>query len=176
MTTIRYKIVEVRYSRPPMITATDQESGRTVVFAWPVEPLPTQRELAHIFTGSDASPEPDSLAEVPSPDAGVDRRRSFRMRHAFEGRRQGILPVPLRIWDLSLGGCLIESNNPEAPGRRMRIDIDLPWEGWTTVDAEVVNIRRGYGYGVQFIAVPDSIHRRLERVLNRIGPLQPAAQ
>ena len=176
MPAMRYKIAEIRYLRPPTITAIDQHSGRTVVFAWPVEPLPTQSELAHIFTGSPVdSCDAGSLTESPA-GGGDDRRRSSRIRHAFEGRRHGILPVPIRICDLSLGGCLIESNNPEQRGRRLRIDIDLPCEGWTTVDVEVVNVRPRYGYGVQFIDLPDTIRRRLDRVVTRIGIQQPGDQ
>ena len=41
-----------------------------------------------------------------------------------------------------LGGCLIESRYPEARGRRLEIEIDLPWEGWTTFDSEIVNMSR----------------------------------
>jgi hypothetical protein len=116
-----------------------------------------------------------AVVENPSPSvAAAERRRFHRIIHSFEGRRHGILPVPIRICDLSLGGCLIESRYPESRGRRLRIDIDLPWEGWTTVDSRVVTVRPEYGYGVQFVDVPDVIRRRFDRVITRIAALQPA--
>jgi hypothetical protein len=171
----RYTIVEIRYSRPPTITARDENSGRTVVFAWPVDPPPSQSELARIFTGStEDSSDVGSLADNPSASVAADRRRFLRIVHSFEGRRHGILPVPIRICDLSLGGCLIESRHPERRGRRLRIDIDLPWEGWTTVDSEVATVRPEYGYGVQFVDLSDAIRRRFERVIKRIAMVQPS--
>jgi len=173
MDVIRYKIVEIRYSRPPRITARDERSGRTAVFTWPVDAHPTQSELARIFTESTDSSDAGSLEDNLSGGVAADRRRFFRICHSFEGRRRGILPVPIRICDLSLGGCLIESRYPETRGRRLEIDIDLPWEGWTTFDAEIMTIRPDYGYGVQFVGVPDAICRRLDRVITRIGMLQP---
>ena len=171
MHAIRYTIVEVRYSRPPRITARDEHSGRTAVFIWTVDALPTQIELARIFTESADSSDAVSLAENPSPGVAANRRRFFRICHSFEGRRRGILTVPIRICDLSLGGCLIESRYPERRGRRLEIDIDLPWEGWTTVDSEIMTIRPEYGYGVQFVGLSDATRRRLDRVIKRIGML-----
>ena len=82
----------------------------------------------------------------------------------------------IRICDLSLGGCLIESRYPEDRGRRLEIEIDLPWEGWTLFDAEIVTLRPDYGYGVQFIDVRDAISRRLDRVIKRIETLRPQPQ
>ena len=176
MHAIQYTIVEIRYSGPPKITARDERSGRTAVFTWPVDDLPTQVDLARIFTNSTDSSDTVSHAENPSHSVAADRRRFFRICHSFEGRRRGILPVPIRICDLSLGGCLIESRSPEDRGRRLEIEIDLPWEGWTTFDSEVVTIRPEYGYGVQFVGVPDAIRRRLERVIKRIEILHPQPQ
>ena len=175
MPAIRYTIVEIRYSRPPRITARDECSGRTAVFTWPVDVHPTQSELARIFAESTDSSDAGSLAENPSRIVAADRRRFFRICHSFDGRRRGILTVPIRIYDLSIGGCLIESRYPESRGRRLELDIDLPWEGWTTVDAEIVNIRPEYGYGVQFLDVPEAIRRRLDRVIKRIAKAETIA-
>jgi hypothetical protein len=167
-----YRILEIRYSRPQKITARDDRSGQTVIFTWPVDVLPTQIELARIFTESTVSPD----AENPSRIVAADRRKFFRICHSFEGRRRGILPVPIRICDLSLGGCLIESRSPEDRGRRLEIEIDLPWEGWTTFDSEVMTVRPDYGYGVQFVDLPDVIRRRLDRVIKKIETLHPQPQ
>ena len=114
------------------------------------------------------------LAETSSRIVTADRRRFFRICHSFEGRRRGILPVPLCICDLSVGGCLIESRSPEDRGRRLEIEIDLPWEGWTTFDSEIMTVRPDYGYGVQFVDLPDVVRRRLDRVMKRIETLHPS--
>jgi PilZ domain-containing protein len=172
MHAIRYTILEIRYSRPPRITARDEHSGRTAVFTWPIDVHPTQSELARIFSESVDASDAGSLAENRSRSFAADRRRFFRICHSFEGRRRGILTVPIRIYDLSVGGCLIESRYPESRGRRLELDIDLPWEGWTTLDAQIVNIRPEYGYGVQFVGVPEDIRRRLDRVVERIGRIE----
>ncbi len=169
MRAIRYTIVEIRYSRPMRITARDERSGRTAVFTWPADIHPTQSELARIFSESADSSDAGSLADNPSRVVAADRRRFFRICHSFEGRRRGILTVPIRICDLSVGGCLIESRYPESRGRLLELDLDLPWEGWTTVNAEIANIRPEYGYGVQFIGLPEAIRRRLDRVIKRIA-------
>lgn len=169
MHAIRYTIVEIRYTRPPRITARDEHSGRTAVFTWPVDVHPTQSELARIFSESVDSSDAGSVADNRPRSFAADRRRSFRICHSFEGRRRGILTVPIRIYDLSAGGCLIESRYPESRGQRLELEIDLPWEGWTTLDAEIVNIRPEYGYGVQFVGVPEEIRRRLDRVVERIA-------
>lgn len=176
MRAIRYTIVEIRYSRPPTITARDEREGHTAVFTWPDDALPTQSELARFFTASADSSDAVSLAEDSSRGVAADRRRFSRIQHSFEGRRHGILPVPIRICDLSLGGCLIESRHTENRLWRLEIEIDLPWEGWTTFDAEIVTIRPDYGYGVQFVDLPDAIRRRLDRVLKRIDMLRPQPQ
>jgi hypothetical protein len=176
MHAIQYRIMEIRYSRPQKITARDDRSGQTVIFTWPVDVLPTQIELARIFTESTISSDAVSPAEQSPRIVAADRRKFFRVCHSFEGRRRGILPVPIRICDLSLGGCLIESRSPEERGRRLEIEIDLPWEGWTTFDSEVMTVRADYGYGVQFVDLPDVIRRRLDRVIKRIETLHPQLQ
>ena len=93
--------------------------------------------------------------------------------HAIQYR---ILEIPLRICDLSVGGCLIESRSPEDRGRRLEIEIDLPWEGWTTFESEIMTGRSDYGYGVQFVDLPDVVRRRLDRVMKRIETLHPQPQ
>ena len=92
------------------------------------------------------------------PEAGVDNRRSHkRVLGPFVGRRGELLPVPIRIHDLSVGGALIECFHEEAVGRRMTIEIELPVEGWVTLKAEIVSLRPNFGYAVRWVDVsPDA--------------------
>jgi uncharacterized OsmC-like protein len=78
------------------------------------------------------------------------------------------LTVPLRIHDLSLGGCLIESYHEVAPGRRIVMDLELPYEGWITLRAETLYTRPDYGFAVKFVDTPDETRATLARVIDRL--------
>ena len=98
-------------------------------------------------------------------------RQHLRVSGPFEGRRLSALPVPIRIHDLSVGGCLIESFHEQPPGRRMALEIDLPFVGLLTVEGESLYIREGYGFAVKFVALPDEVRIKLEEVVRRLsGP------
>jgi hypothetical protein len=45
----------------------------------------------------------------------ITRREHQRVPGPFEGRRVSVLPIAIRIHDLSVGGCLIESFHEQAP-------------------------------------------------------------
>jgi hypothetical protein len=82
--------------------------------------------------------------------------------------------VPLRIYDLSLGGCLIEAHHEQRPGQRFTLEIELPQEGWIQAQAESLYVREGYGFAAKFVEMSDEARQRLERALARLGP-SPAA-
>ena len=73
--------------------------------------------------------------------------------------------MPVRIYDLSLGGCLIQAHHVQAPGRRFILEIELPDEGWLQFQAESLYIREGYGFAAKFLDVSDATRQRLERAL-----------
>jgi hypothetical protein len=103
-----------------------------------------------------------------SRDDGQPRRQAARVRGPFLGRRRGALTTDITIHDLSVGGCLVESYHQVAPGRRMRLDIDLPENLTITVEAEALYDRTDYGFAVKFVAVPESTRTVLEQVLERL--------
>jgi len=114
------------------------------------------------------------MADV-SKQTGValdSRRLTPRVTGPFEGRRRGALTVDLRIHDLSVGGCLIESLYEVSPGRRMLLDIELPHEGCITVEAETLYTRTDYGFAVKFVNVPDETRVRLERTIEQLRAKQ----
>jgi PilZ domain-containing protein len=106
-----------------------------------------------------------NTAGVPGDDP---RRKSRRVPGPFVGRRLGALTVDVHIHDLSAGGCLIESFHEVANGRRMKLEIDLPFEGTVKVHAESVYSRPDYGFAVKFIDMPDETQQKLASVVERL--------
>ena len=60
-------------------------------------------------------------------DSPDNRRKNVRVLGPFDGMRPGLFDLPLQIYDLSLGGCFVNSVH-EAPqkGQVFPIHIDLP--------------------------------------------------
>lgn len=109
------------------------------------------------------------MSDLPDNSAATlaSRRLSPRVGGPFEGRRRGALTVAVRIYDLSVGGCLIESHYEVAPGRRMMLDIEFPEEGCFTLEAETLYTRPDYGFAVKFVNVPGETRARLEGAIER---------
>jgi hypothetical protein len=104
------------------------------------------------------------------PAAEVDNKRSHkRVLGPFVGRRGTLLPVPIRIHDLSVGGGLVECFHEERMGRRIIVDIELPIEGWVTLEAEIVSLRTNYGYAVKWVNVPPEAQWKLEITIERLS-------
>lgn len=100
------------------------------------------------------------------------RRRHDRVAGPFDGLRLGLLETPIRIYDLSLGGCLVHSMHEQREGSRVEMKIDLPEEGWITVNAESLYRRPGFGFAVRFIDVDAVTQARLMRTVNRLKKQQ----
>jgi uncharacterized OsmC-like protein len=101
-------------------------------------------------------------------DRQISRRGELRVAGPFAARRVGPLPTPLRIHDLSLGGCLVECYYDVAAGRRITLQIELPGEGWITVDAEALYVRENFGFAVRFVELSDANRDRIERTIERL--------
>src|SRR5262245_11915676 len=101
-------------------------------------------------------------------DRQPSRRNEPRVAGPFDGRRTGPLPTPLRIHDLSAGGCLIECYYDVAVGRRITLQIDLPGEGWITVEAETLHLRENFGFAVRVMELSDGNRGRIERTIERL--------
>jgi hypothetical protein len=101
-------------------------------------------------------------------DRHASRRAELRVAGPFEARRIGPLPTPLRIHDLSAGGCLIECYYDVPVGRRIALHVDLPGEGWITLDAETVHLRDSFGFAVRFVNLSEANRARIERTIERL--------
>jgi hypothetical protein len=112
-------------------------------------------------------------------DGSKDMRQHVRVPGPFDGIRVGMLETPIRVYDLSEGGCFIGSLHDTAPGQRLGIRIQLPQEGLITLNAEALYERPGFGYAVRFVDVTDhaqaSLHRVVHRTYQRIRSQESSA-
>ena len=90
------------------------------------------------------------------------------MKGPFDGRRLGLLDLPVRIHDLSVGGCLIESHHEAVMGRRFQLEVELPGEGWVCVDAEALYLRENFGFAAKFIGMQEDAGVKLARAVARL--------
>jgi hypothetical protein len=110
---------------------------------------------------------------MPSQKSKPSRRNTRRVPGPFEGRRLGALSVDVHIHDLSAGGCLIQSFHDVPVGRRMKLEIDLPYEGRVQLSAESVNTRPDYGFAVKFLDLSAETREKLERAITRLLARSP---
>ncbi|HKT78882.1 MAG TPA: PilZ domain-containing protein [Vicinamibacterales bacterium] len=96
------------------------------------------------------------------------RRQYDRVAGPFDGRRLGLLETVVRLYDISLGGCFVNSMHEEPEGTRLTLKIDLPREGWITVDAVTVYRRAGFGFAVRFTDMNAETSACLERAIRAI--------
>ena len=60
---------------------------------------------------------------------------------------------------------MVQSAHDVPVGRQITIEIDLPYEGTVTLEAESVNTRPGYGFGVTFVSMTNEVREALERTI-----------
>jgi hypothetical protein len=113
-----------------------------------------------------------SHSEFPT-DHPVDRRVHSRIRGPFDGRREGLLDTPVRVYDLSRGGCFITSLHEQQPGIRLTLHIDIPGEGVITVIGETLARQNEFGYAVRFVDVDTETAARLDHAIGRLAAREP---
>ena len=86
----------------------------------------------------------------------------------FDGCRVGVLDTPLLIYNLSEGGCFVNSLYDTPVGQRLVLRISLPNEGIVTIDAETVYVQPGFGFAVRFVDVSDETRVILGLSLNKL--------
>ena len=108
------------------------------------------------------------------PPAAPDRagkpftKRQPRVNGPFEARRLGALELPLRIHDMNIGGCLIESYHEATAGQRIELEINLPGEGWVKLQAETLYLRENFGFAVKFVDVDEQTRVKLARAVVQV--------
>lgn len=108
-------------------------------------------------------------ASVAVPLATLDRRASDRVPGPFDAWRVGTLETPVRIFDISLGGCFVHAMHEQERGVVVLLKIQLPESGWVELKAETLYRRPGFGFGVRFIDMPPETRHRLERALEALN-------
>jgi len=91
-----------------------------------------------------------------------------RVHGPFDGVRIGALETPVQLYDLSRGGCFINSMHHQQAGVRVLLKIDLPHERWITVNAETLPRSNEFGYAVRFVNMSIETTERLERALQAL--------
>jgi PilZ domain len=86
----------------------------------------------------------------------------------LEGYRLGATDIPVRIFDLSLDGCMVEMSFGTLSGKGIRLQIDLPGEGWTVVQCETLHIAGHNAFAVKFVRLSDQTRISIERVIGRL--------
>lgn len=99
---------------------------------------------------------------LPTPD----RRESGRVRGPFDAWRVGLLETPVRLHDLSSGGCFVHAMHEQEPGVVVMLKVQLPAIGWVELRAETVYRRPGYGFAVRFLDVNAETRQRLDEALS----------
>ena len=97
-----------------------------------------------------------------------NRRRHDRVAGPFDGRRVASLATPVRIYDLSEGGCFVTSFHEQQPGIVFGLEIGLPYEGWIKVKAETLYVRPGFGFAVRFTEMTQETAERLRWALSQL--------
>jgi len=116
--------------------------------------------------------EPDTILQTMAASdepRGANRRRHARVPGPFDGWRISVLPIPVQIYDLSPGGCFVNSLNEQKPGIRVVLEIELPGEGRIKLTGETLYAKPDFGYAVRFVDVPAELAARIEAALRRLN-------
>ena len=100
---------------------------------------------------------------------GANRRQHGRVPGPFDGWRISVLPIPVQVYDLSPGGCFVNSLNEQKPGIRVVLEIELPGEGRIKVAGETLYAKPDFGYAVRFVDMPSDLAARIEAALQRLN-------
>ena len=101
-----------------------------------------------------------------STENNTPQRAHRRIRGPFDAVRVGPLEFKLRLYDLSVGGCLIDSLTAVTTQHPIRLRITLPDGNTVTVRGQVVLPPRDIGYAVRFIDVDAQTGEMIERALD----------
>jgi len=96
------------------------------------------------------------------------KRVARRIPGPFDGWRVSALETPVRIFDISIGGCFVNSVHEQEPHREVTLKIELPSEETICVKAITLDQRSDLGYAVRFVEIEEADELRLKRALARL--------
>src|SRR5262245_10103191 len=91
----------------------------------------------------------------------------------LDGYRLGVTDVPVRIYDLTLEGCLVELSFGRLTIKGIRLQIELPVEGWTIVQGDMRHLAGPNIFAVTFTRLDEDTRSRIARALARLGDRPP---
>lgn len=97
-----------------------------------------------------------------------NRRQHVRVKGPFDGKRISLIDTPVQIYDLSEGGCFVNSMQEQAEGREVVLEIVLPNEGPVTVTGETLYSRPGFGFATRFTQVEPAVRVKIRRQLAQL--------
>ena len=97
----------------------------------------------------------------------VERRKNVRVRVALEARLvcRGFSETT-RTYDISAGGCSLETTVAIAPGEGVELELRLPDGRLIALSCEVVHTMLGAGLAVRFLAADEEQRQTLARLLD----------
>jgi hypothetical protein len=101
----------------------------------------------------------------------ANRRQHVRVAGPFDGRRMGVIPIEVRIYDLSQGGCFVNSMHEQKSGVVIVLEIDVPGEGWIRAKGQTLYAKPEFGFAVRFVEMSEELSARIERALRQIQEL-----
>jgi hypothetical protein len=94
-------------------------------------------------------------------------RRYVRVPGPFGGHYLGSAEIPVRIYELNVGGGFVNFMHQQPEESRFTVQIELPHEGSITVNAETV-YRHQFGIAVRFVDVDPDTSARLARAVHKL--------
>ena len=98
-------------------------------------------------------------------DDNRSRRRYERVRGPFSGRHLGARKTHVLVYDLNLGGGVVNFTDSQPKASTLTLKINLPHEGPITVHAEPLYRHQG-GLAVRFVDVDSHTAGRLLRTVD----------
>ena len=91
-------------------------------------------------------------------------RRYDRVVGPFDARHADRPDAPLLVYDLSVGGCFVNSMREQPDGSTFVLRIALPHEGWITLNVETLHHLQ-FGFAVRFLNVDADTTSRIMRTV-----------
>ena len=95
-------------------------------------------------------------------EGGRTRRRYERVTGPFDG----LLEDKVLVYDLNLGGCFINATRQSPGGAMSVLRVNLPDEGWITVNAETLYSLQ-HGFAVRFLDLDSDTTARIARTVEK---------
>jgi len=97
---------------------------------------------------------------------GAERRQADRVYVQLNARWEGVLAqCEGHVVDLSATGCFVLTSDRVKPKELIRVEIQLPTEGWLFLWGEVVYRIEEMGFALRFTGVSDMEQAMLDLLL-----------